>query len=141
MPGRKPAFARGFVVTTDCIGRQRCRAFRISTSEHYIFRLQRILQMRDNIEDVLSPFLLSESLQSRSADVLFETSSILVRKVSQIHRFKDTVDDQPDPAQVGPVGNDPRPVLARHCHIGRNATIEDGVVLGDKSVVTDHSRL
>jgi NDP-sugar pyrophosphorylase family protein len=34
-----------------------------------------------------------------------------------------------------------RSILGRHCHIGRNATIEDGVVLGDKSVVTDHSRL
>jgi acetyltransferase-like isoleucine patch superfamily enzyme len=32
-------------------------------------------------------------------------------------------------------------ILGRHCHIGRNATIEDGVVLGDKSVVTDYSRL
>ena len=32
-------------------------------------------------------------------------------------------------------------ILGRHCHIGRNATIEDGVVLGDKSVITDYSRL
>ena len=32
-------------------------------------------------------------------------------------------------------------ILGRHCHIGRNAIIEDGVVLGDKSVVTDYSRL
>jgi NDP-sugar pyrophosphorylase family protein len=32
-------------------------------------------------------------------------------------------------------------ILGRHCHIGRNATIDDGVVLGDKSVVTDYSRL
>src|SRR5215470_12097868 len=39
-------------------------------------------------------------------------------------------------ARIGPYS-----VLGRHCHIGRNATIEDGVVLGDKSVVTDHSRL
>ena len=34
-----------------------------------------------------------------------------------------------------------RSILGRHCHIGRNAAIEDGVVLGDKSVVTDYSRL
>jgi NDP-sugar pyrophosphorylase family protein len=34
-----------------------------------------------------------------------------------------------------------RSILGRHCHIGRSATVEDGVVLGDKSVVTDHSRL
>jgi NDP-sugar pyrophosphorylase family protein len=32
-------------------------------------------------------------------------------------------------------------ILGRQCHIGRNATVEDGVVLGDKSVVTDFSRL
>ena len=32
-------------------------------------------------------------------------------------------------------------ILGRHCHIGRSATVEDGVVLGDKSVVTDYSRL
>jgi NDP-sugar pyrophosphorylase family protein len=32
-------------------------------------------------------------------------------------------------------------ILGRHAHIGRNATVQDGVVLGDKSVVTDYSRL
>jgi len=32
-------------------------------------------------------------------------------------------------------------ILGRHCHIGRSAIIERGVVLGDKSVVTDYSRL
>ena len=32
-------------------------------------------------------------------------------------------------------------ILGRHCHIGRNALVEAGVVLGDKSVVTDYSRL
>jgi NDP-sugar pyrophosphorylase family protein len=34
-----------------------------------------------------------------------------------------------------------RSILARQAHIGRNATVDDGVVLGDKSVVTDYSRL
>jgi mannose-1-phosphate guanylyltransferase len=34
-----------------------------------------------------------------------------------------------------------RSILGRHCHVGRNALVEDGVVLGDKSVVTDFSRL
>ena len=34
-----------------------------------------------------------------------------------------------------------RSILGRHCHVGRSAIIEDGVVLGDKSVVTDYSRL
>ena len=32
-------------------------------------------------------------------------------------------------------------ILGRHAHIGRNAAVQDGVVLGDKSVVTDYSRL
>jgi NDP-sugar pyrophosphorylase family protein len=34
-----------------------------------------------------------------------------------------------------------RSILGRQCHIGRSATVEDGVVLGDKSVVTDFSRV
>jgi NDP-sugar pyrophosphorylase family protein len=34
-----------------------------------------------------------------------------------------------------------RAILGRQCHIGRSAMVEDGVVLGDKSVVTDFSRL
>ncbi len=33
-----------------------------------------------------------------------------------------------------------RSILGRHCHIGRSATVDDGAVLGDKSVVTDYSR-
>ena len=32
-------------------------------------------------------------------------------------------------------------ILGRHCHIGRSAVVENGVVLGDKSTVTDFSRL
>jgi NDP-sugar pyrophosphorylase family protein len=34
-----------------------------------------------------------------------------------------------------------RSIVARQCHIGRSALVDDGVVLGDKSVVTDYSRL
>ena len=32
-------------------------------------------------------------------------------------------------------------ILGRQVHIGRSATLDDGIVLGDKSVVTDFSRL
>jgi NDP-sugar pyrophosphorylase family protein len=32
-------------------------------------------------------------------------------------------------------------ILGRHCHVGRSALIDNGVVLGDKSVITDYSRL
>jgi mannose-1-phosphate guanylyltransferase len=32
-------------------------------------------------------------------------------------------------------------ILGRNCHIGRNASVESAAVLGDKSVVTDYSRL
>lgn len=32
-------------------------------------------------------------------------------------------------------------ILGRHCHIGRNAVVDRGVVLGDKSAVTDYSNL
>ena len=34
-----------------------------------------------------------------------------------------------------------RSIVGRQCHIGRSAIVEDGIVLGDKSVVTDYSRL
>src|SRR5438874_5422359 len=34
-----------------------------------------------------------------------------------------------------------RSILGRHCHIGRSAVVDRGAVLGDKSVLTDHSRL
>lgn len=34
-----------------------------------------------------------------------------------------------------------RSIVGRHCHIGRSAMVEDGAVLGDKSVLTDYSRL
>jgi UDP-3-O-[3-hydroxymyristoyl] glucosamine N-acyltransferase len=32
-------------------------------------------------------------------------------------------------------------LLGRSCHIGRSALVEHGAVLGDKSVVTDFSKL
>lgn len=32
-------------------------------------------------------------------------------------------------------------ILGRRCHVGRNATIREGAVLGDKTAVTDYSRL
>jgi mannose-1-phosphate guanylyltransferase len=32
-------------------------------------------------------------------------------------------------------------ILGRHCHVGRGAAVAPGTVLGDKSVVTDYSRL
>jgi mannose-1-phosphate guanylyltransferase len=32
-------------------------------------------------------------------------------------------------------------ILGRNCHIGRNAILETSVVLGDKTVITDYSRL
>jgi NDP-sugar pyrophosphorylase family protein len=32
-------------------------------------------------------------------------------------------------------------ILGRHCHVGRSATVASHVVLGDKSVVTDYSRM
>jgi NDP-sugar pyrophosphorylase family protein len=32
-------------------------------------------------------------------------------------------------------------ILGRNCHIGRNAIVETPVVLGDKTVITDFSRL
>ncbi len=44
-------------------------------------------------------------------------------------------------ARIGQEAVVRRSILGRQCHIGRNAVVEDGVVLGDKSVVTEYSRL
>ena len=44
-------------------------------------------------------------------------------------------------SRVGQEAQVRKAILGRHCHIGRNATVSDGVVLGDKSSVTDFSRL
>jgi NDP-sugar pyrophosphorylase family protein len=32
-------------------------------------------------------------------------------------------------------------VIGRHCHVGRHASVGDGVILGDKSALTDYSRI
>jgi len=32
-------------------------------------------------------------------------------------------------------------ILGRHCHVGRSAVVDGGAILGDKSVVTDYSKL
>ncbi|HSL23389.1 MAG TPA: NDP-sugar synthase [Vicinamibacterales bacterium] len=32
-------------------------------------------------------------------------------------------------------------ILGRHCHVGRNAAVPAGAILGDKSVLTDYSRV
>ena len=32
-------------------------------------------------------------------------------------------------------------ILGRNCHIGRNAVVDSPAVLGDKTVITDYSRL
>ena len=32
-------------------------------------------------------------------------------------------------------------ILGRNCHVGRSAVLEHDVVLGDKTVITDYSRL
>ncbi len=32
-------------------------------------------------------------------------------------------------------------ILGRHCHVGRNASVPGGTVLGDKSVLTDYTRI
>jgi len=34
-----------------------------------------------------------------------------------------------------------RSILGRQAHIGRSATVNEGVVLGDKSVITDYSHV
>jgi len=42
---------------------------------------------------------------------------------------------------IGPEAVVRRSILGRNCHIGRNASVETPVVLGDKTVITDYSKL
>jgi NDP-sugar pyrophosphorylase family protein len=42
---------------------------------------------------------------------------------------------------IGPEANVRGAILGRNCHVGRNASVEAGAVLGDKTVITDYSTL
>jgi NDP-sugar pyrophosphorylase family protein len=42
---------------------------------------------------------------------------------------------------IGPEAVVRKSILGRNCHVGRNATVETPVVLGDKTVITDYSKL
>ena len=42
---------------------------------------------------------------------------------------------------IGPDASLRGAILGRNCHVGRNAVVESPVVLGDKTVITDYSRL
>jgi mannose-1-phosphate guanylyltransferase len=42
---------------------------------------------------------------------------------------------------IGPEAVVRRSILGRNCHVGRNSTIETPAVLGDKTVITDYSKL
>ena len=54
------------------------------------------------------------------------------------HRRRDHLAERLDrPRGASSAGS----ILGRNCHIGRNAVVDSPVVLGDKTVVTDYSRL
>ena len=42
---------------------------------------------------------------------------------------------------IGPDASVRGSILGRNCHIGRNATVDSPLVLGDKTVITDYSKL
>ena len=42
---------------------------------------------------------------------------------------------------IGPEASIRGAILGRNCHVGRNAVIDSPVVLGDKTVITDYSRI
>jgi mannose-1-phosphate guanylyltransferase len=42
---------------------------------------------------------------------------------------------------IGPEAVVRRSILGRNCHVGRNSSVETPVVLGDKTVITDYSKL
>jgi NDP-sugar pyrophosphorylase family protein len=42
---------------------------------------------------------------------------------------------------IGPDASLRGAILGRNCHVGRSAVIDSAAVLGDKTVITDYSRL
>jgi mannose-1-phosphate guanylyltransferase len=42
---------------------------------------------------------------------------------------------------IGPGASLHGAILGRNCHVGRSTVIESAAVLGDKTVLTDYSRL
>jgi NDP-sugar pyrophosphorylase family protein len=61
----------------------------------------------------------------------------------QCHVEEDAVVERSIVWANGWVGREARvasAILGRHCHVGRNATVAPGMVLGDKSVLTDFTR-
>ena len=42
---------------------------------------------------------------------------------------------------IGPDATLRGSILGRNCHVGRNAVIDSPAVLGDKTVITDYSRI
>ena len=42
---------------------------------------------------------------------------------------------------IGPEASLRGAILGRNCHVGRSAVVDSPAVLGDKTVITDYSRL
>src|SRR5262249_37332628 len=64
----------------------------VAAAKDNIVRLQRGDQSFNNICDMTAPALLAVAFQSGSSDVVF-VCPFLVRKVAELHRFDNTVDD------------------------------------------------
>src|SRR5579872_5111625 len=74
--------------------RQCAQRLRVATANDDIVGFQGGLQSSYDVGDVPAPLLLSESFQSRLADVLFIRPTFLVRHVRELHWFEHAVDDE-----------------------------------------------
>jgi hypothetical protein len=63
-------------------------------TEHYIVKLQPILQLCDDLKQILGPLLLSPPFQSSSAHVILESLSMFVGQVGEFHGLKQTINNQ-----------------------------------------------
>ena len=86
----------------------------------------------------LSPVWFYDELGSFLFDSICELPEYyLTRTERQIMR-----EHAPDMAHhIGPDAAIKGSILGRNCHVGRSASIESPAVLGDKTVITDYSKI
>jgi hypothetical protein len=66
----------------------------IAASQNDVIYLHGVLEQFDNLLDVMAPFSSAQALESGQSNVIFVASTLLLRKVRQLHRLEDTVNDQ-----------------------------------------------
>src|SRR5262245_31702520 len=81
------------VVACPAKSREPFQFVNVSATEHDLVRLERSDEALYDIFNEAPPFPSAKSFQSTKTDIVLE-SGLLVRQVSQFHRFDDAIHDQ-----------------------------------------------